>query len=165
MLSDKVKKTIRDAAQALTGYKRRAFVAQVANDYFNGSPRRTEREMGWCRETVETGINELRSNIRCLDNYSGRGNKRTEDRLAGLEGAIQDIVKPHTQTDPDFQNPYSYLKITAKSVREELLNKGYNDDQLPTENTIGKILNRMNYSLKRVQKKAPKKNKRNGFDF
>ena len=79
MLSDKIKKTITHAAQALTGYKRRAFVAQVAIDYFDGSPRRTEREMGWCRDTVDTGINELRSNIRCLDDYSGRGNKRTED--------------------------------------------------------------------------------------
>ena len=46
MLSDKIKKTIKDAALALTGYKRRAFVAQVAIDYFDGSPRRTEREMG-----------------------------------------------------------------------------------------------------------------------
>lgn len=155
MLSDKIKKTIKDAAQALTGYKRRAFVAQVAIDYFDGRPRRTEREMGWCRDTVDTGINELRSNIRCLDDYSGRGNKRTEDKLAGLEDAIQDIVKPHTQTDPDFQNPFSYLKITAKSVRQELLKKGYTDDQLPSETTIGKILNRMNYSLKRVQKKSP----------
>jgi hypothetical protein len=154
MLNDKIKKTIKDAAQALTSYKRRAFVAQVAIDYFDGSSRRTERGMGWCRNTIETGINELRSKIRCLDDYSGRGKKRTEDRLPGLEESIQDIVKPHTQTDPDFQNPYSYLKITAKSVRQELLNKGYTDDQLPTENTIGKILNRMNYSLKRVQKKS-----------
>ncbi len=154
MLNDKIKKTIKDAAHALTGYKRRAFVAQVAIDYFDGRPRRTEREMGWCRDTVETGINELRTNIRCLDAYSSRGNKRTEDRLLGLEDTIRDIVNPHTQTDPDFKNPYSYLKITAKSVRQELLKKGYDDDQLPSENTIGKILNRMNYSLKRVQKKS-----------
>ena len=154
MLSDKIKVTIKDAAQALTGYKRRAFVAKVAIDYFGGSSRRTERAMGWFRNTVETGLNELRSGIRCVDAYSSRGNKRTEDRLVGLKDSIQDIVEPHTQTDPDFNNPYSYLKITAKSVKQELLNKGYDKDQLPTENTIGNILNRMDYSLKRVQKKA-----------
>jgi len=130
-------------------------VAQVVIDYFDSRPRRTEREMGWCRNTVETGLNELRSNIRCLDDYSSRGNKRTEDRFAGLEDSIQEIVQHHAQTDPDFQNPYSYLKITAKSVRQELVSKGYSDAQLPTENTIGKIFNRMNYSLKRVQKKSP----------
>jgi len=154
MLTDKIKITIKDAAQALTGYKRRAFVAKVAIDYFEGSSRRAERAMGWCRDTVETGINELRSGIRCLDDYSGRGNKRTEDKLVGLEDAIEEIVKPHTQTDPDFHNPYSYLKITAKSVRQELLKQGFSEAQLPTENTIGNILNRMNYSLKRVQKKS-----------
>jgi hypothetical protein len=154
MFSDKIKKTIQEAAKALTGYKRRAFVAQVAMDYFESNARRTEREMGWYRDTVTTGLNELRTGIRCLDNYSGRGNKRTEDKLAGLEEAIREIVEPHTQTDPDFHNPYSYLKITAKSVRKELLNKGYDEAQLPTENTIGNILNRMNYSLKRVQKKS-----------
>jgi hypothetical protein len=26
-----------------------------------------------------------------------------------LEEAIREIVEPHTQTDPDFHNPYSYL--------------------------------------------------------
>jgi hypothetical protein len=154
MFTDKIKKTILDAARALTGYKKRAYIAQVSNDYFQGNTRRTEREMGWGRETIETGINEIKSGIRCLDYYSGRGNKRTEDKLAGLEDAIQAIVQPHTQTDPDFRNSYSYLKITAKSVRAELLNNGYEDNQLPTERTISNILNRMNYSLKRVQKKT-----------
>jgi hypothetical protein len=154
MFIDKIKKTIRDAGNALTGYKRRTFVAQVAIDYFDGSARKTERIMGWSRDMVFLGLNEIRTGIRCIDNYSGRGNKRTEDKLAGLEEAIHEIVEPHSQTDPDFRNPYSYLKITAKSVRKELINKGYKDEQLPTENTIGNILNRMDYNLKRVQKKS-----------
>ncbi len=149
-----IKKTIKDAARALTGYKRRAFVGQVAIDYFNRSSRKTEHYMGWSRETVETGINEIRTGIRCIDNYSGRGNIRMEKRLPDLEADIQDIVEPHSQTDPDFKNPYLYLKITAKSVRNELINKGYSDEELPTENTIGNILNRLNFSLKRVQKKS-----------
>ena len=154
MLSSKIKKTIQNAAKALTGYKHRIFFAQIATDYFAGNARKTEREMGWGRETIKKGLHEIRTGIRCLDHYSGRGNKRTEDQLNGLKEAMRKIVEPHTQTDPDFQNAYSYLKITAKSVRNELLKKGYTEEQLPTENTIGNILNRMNYSLKRVQKKA-----------
>lgn len=154
MFSDKIKKTIQHAAKALTGYKHRAFIAEVAIDYFDGNARKIEREMGWGRDTIITGMGEIRAGIRCIDHYSGRGNKRTEDQLAGFEDAIREIVEPHTQSDPDFQNPYSYLKITAKSVRNELINKGYTEDQLATEKTIGNILNRMNYSLKRVQKKA-----------
>lgn len=154
MFSDQIKKTIKSAAKALTGYKHRAFIAEVATDYFSGSSRKTEREMGWGREAIETGLGEKRTGIRCIDHYSGRGNKRTETQLMGLEDAIRSIVEPHIQTDPDFQNPYSYLKITAKSVRHELINIGYTDAQLPSERTIGNILNRMNYSLKRVQKKS-----------
>jgi hypothetical protein len=154
MFSSKIKSTIQAAAKILTGYKRRAFVAQVATDYFDGNARQVEREMGWCRHMVTTGLNELRTGIRCLDNYSGRGNKRTEEQLPGFEEAIRTIVEAHTQVDPDFKNAYSYLKITARSVKNELVNKGYTQEQLPTENTIGNILNRMGYSLKRVQKKA-----------
>jgi Rhodopirellula transposase DDE domain len=154
MLSEQIKKTIQSAAKALTGNKRRAFMAEVAIDYFKGSARKTEREMGWGRDTIETGMGEKRTGIRCIDHYSGRGNKRKEDELIGLKEAIQRIVEPHTQTDPDFKNPYSYLKITAKSVRNELLNLGYTEAQLPSEKTIGNILNRMNYSLKRTQKKS-----------
>ena len=154
MFSDKIKRTIQSAAKALTGYQYRLFIGEVAIEYFDSSARKTERSMGWGRNAIETGINEIRTGLRCIDNYSGRGNKRTEDKLVGLVEAISSIVEPHTQVDPDFKNPYSYLKITAKSVRTELLNNGYTESQLPTENTIGNILNRMNYSLKRVQKKS-----------
>ncbi len=153
MFPNQIKKTIKAAAKALTGYKRRAFVGQVAIDYFASSPRNTEKYMGWARETVATGIGEIISGIRCIDNYMGRGNIRTEERLPNLKKDIFEIVDPHIQTDPDFKNPYAYLKITAKSVRQELLKK-YADDELPTENTIGNILNRLNFSLKRVQKKT-----------
>ena len=165
MFTDKIKKTILDAARALTGHKKRAYIARVSMDYFDGKARRTEQVMGWGREAIETGINEMRSGIRCLDYYSGRGNKRTEAKLSGLEDAIRAIVEPHTQTDPDFKNPYSYLKITAKAVRTELLNKGYEDNILPTERTISNILNRMNYSLNRVQKKTSEKDKGDGCNF
>lgn len=154
MFSEKIKKTIQSAAKALTGHKHRAFIAEISMDYFGGNARKTERAMGWGRDTIETGLGEIRTGIRCIDHYSGRGKKRTEDKLIGLKDTIQTIVEPHTQTDPDFQNPYSYLKITAKSVRKELVNIGYTEEQLPSEKTIGNILNRMNYSLKRAQKKS-----------
>ena len=74
--------------------------------------------------------------------------------MPNLEADIKKIVEPHSQADPDFKNEYTYLKITTKSVKQELIKFGYNSDELPTENTIGNILNRLNYSLKRVQKKS-----------
>jgi len=35
--------------------------------------------------------------------------------------------------------------------------KGYRDEALPHENTIGQILNRLGYRLRRVQKTKPQK--------
>ena len=69
MFSSKIKKTIQNAAKALTGYKHRAFIAEVAIDYFAGNARKTEREMGWGRGTIEIGMNEIRTGIRCIDHY------------------------------------------------------------------------------------------------
>jgi hypothetical protein len=43
MLTEKVKFTFKDAAKKLTGYKKRAFMAQVTQDYFNYSPRKAKR--------------------------------------------------------------------------------------------------------------------------
>ena len=92
MFSDKIKKTIQNAAKALTGYKHRAFIAEVAIDYFSGNARKTEREMGWGRDTITVGMNEIKTGILCIDHYSGRGNKRTEDKLVGLDAVIFRIV-------------------------------------------------------------------------
>lgn len=48
--------------------------------------------------------------------------------------------------------------MTAKSIRQSLIDeKGYTDEQLPTERTINNILNRLGYRLKRVQKTKPLK--------
>lgn len=45
-LTEQVVATIKDAASKLTGPKRRAFQAQVALDYLEGSARRAERVFG-----------------------------------------------------------------------------------------------------------------------
>lgn len=63
MLTEQVKATFKDAARKLTGEKKRAFTAQVALDYFNGSARRTERSLGWDRVMVQRGLDSLESGI------------------------------------------------------------------------------------------------------
>ena len=48
--------TIKDASRKLTGFKRRAFQAQVAIDYLNSKPRLAESVFGWDRNTVRLGL-------------------------------------------------------------------------------------------------------------
>ena len=42
LLDETVKATIEDAAQKLTGHRKREFMAKVAVDYFDGSARKAE---------------------------------------------------------------------------------------------------------------------------
>jgi len=150
--------TIKDGASKLTGHKRRAFQAQVTLDYLDGSARQAERVFGWGRHTVQLGLHETRTGIICLGNFSARGNKKTEEKLPQLERDIRDLAEPHSQQDPKFQSPFLYTRITAAAMRQALIeHKGWTDEQLPHVNTIGVILNRLGFKLRRVQKAKPVK--------
>ncbi|MEL6606475.1 MAG: hypothetical protein AAFP20_25110 [Cyanobacteria bacterium J06614_10] len=150
MLTEQVKATFKDAARKLTGAKKRAFTAQVALDYFGGSARKTERAMGWDRVMVQRGLDSLESGLPYVDNYSARGRKKTEVLLPNLEHDIRELVDEEAQADPKFQTTFRYLKVTARAVRDQLiLQKGYADEDLPTRQTVGDILNRLGYRLRK----------------
>ena len=67
-LDDNLKAVIKDASGRLTGFKRREYQAQITSEYFGGSARKAEREMGWGRESVGKGLKETAGGIRCADN-------------------------------------------------------------------------------------------------
>ena len=157
-LSEESKRLIKDACRRLTGFKRRAYQAEITLEYFHGSARQAEREMGWGRESVQKGLKEAERGIRCLDHYQGRGRKRTEETIPGLEEDLRALAEPQTQADPAMKSALTYTRVTGKAVREALIaEKGYCDEDLPTANTIGTILNRLGYNLKRVLKSKPQK--------
>jgi transposase len=157
-LSEQHITTIKDAAKKLTGTKRRAFQAQVAIDYLNSKPLMAEKTFGWDRKTVALGLNELRTGIVCVDNFKARGNKKTEAKNPQLEVDMVALAEPESQTDPKFQTAFNYTRITAKGMRKALItDKGWQDEELPCEKTIGNILNRLGYRLRRVQKAKPLK--------
>ena len=145
------------AATLLSGHKRRRFQAEIANTYCGGSARHAETTFGWGRSAVHTGLNELRSGIRCQDAYELRGRKTTEELHPALEEHIRRLVDPHAQADPKFQTPFAYTRITAKAVREALLAIPELAGHVPSRQTLGDILNRLGYRLRRVQKARPQK--------
>lgn len=157
-LTDQHVATLKDAASKLTGAKRRAFQANVALDYLDGRARKAERIFGWSRRTVQLGLHELRTGIVCLDNTSARGNRKTEEKLPKLEEDIRSLAQPQSQQDPKFQSPFQYTRMTAKAMRQALIEqKGWKSEDLPCEKTIGNILNRLGFRLRRVQKAKPVK--------
>lgn len=160
-VTESMRATIRSAAKKLTGFRRRQFQAEMAIKYCRSDPRCAERVFGWGRGAVNTGLNELRTGIRCVEDYSTRGRPRSEKKRPQLVQEIHALVEPKTQADPKFQTPLAYTRITAKAVREQLMvNAAADERHVPAERTVHDILNRLGYRLRRVQKTKPQKKSR-----
>jgi transposase len=155
-LTDAVRETILSAGRKLTGFLRRQFQAEVAGQYCQGSARQAEQVFGWGRDAVNTGLNELRTGIRCEDNFSARGRHKAEQLDPTLVDRIHAIVEPDSQADPKFQTPLAFTRVTAKAVREQLLAE-VTPQTVPAERTLYDILNRLGYCLRRVRKSKPQK--------
>ena|SRR5258707_5806665 len=156
-LSEEQKEVYVETAKALKGSARRVFMARVAK--LLGSQRRTARELGWERETIRKGMGELERGEAILDNFAGRGRKKAEEKLPHLLEDLQAIVDGQSQTDARFESNRLYTRLSAAQVRQELIRqKGYTDDELPTDETIRVKLNALGYQLRTVRKSVPQKN-------
>ena len=157
-LTEPMIESLQSAARKLTGFRRRQFQAEMTLKYCDGRGRRAERVFGWGRGAVDTGLNELRTGIRCVDHYSGRGRHKTEEQHPELAKEIRALVEPHSQADPKFQTTFAYTRITAKAVHEQLAaNAAGRDRPVPAERSLYRILNRLGYRLRRVRKTKPQK--------
>jgi len=147
-----------ETAKILKSSDRRIFMARVVKALGHGGQIYAERIFHWSRNTITKGMQELESGVRIVDDFSSRGRKRLEEKLPKLLQDIKEIVDGESQTDPTFKTTELFTRITSKEVRNQLIiQKGYTDDELPTEETIRKRLNELGYSLKKVSKVKPKK--------
>lgn len=154
---DQADRLLTTAARRLTGYQRRLFIAEVTETLCGGNARRSEERFGWGRATAEKGMRERASGIRCLENFAARRRPSWEDRNPQLAVDIRAIVEPSTHADPELKSSRCYTNVSAREVREALLAKGYREKDVPAERTLRKILNRLGYRLKRIQKGKPLK--------
>lgn len=156
LLAEALTETIQMAARKLTSHRRREFQAGMVLKYCQGSPRQAERLFGWGRDAVRTGLNELRTGIRCVENFCARGRRKTEVKNPALVGQIHALVEPESQADPKFQTPLAYTRLTAKAVQQQLAACS-STQQVPAERTVHDMLNRLGYRLGRVRKTKPQK--------
>lgn len=148
---------LRSGAQKLTGHKRRIFMAEVTLTLYDGRPRLAESRLGWGRETVRKGLQELEQGKPIQDNFQARGAKRAEDKNPVLAEAIRELAEPMTQTDPELKSERRYLNLSSREMLEGLEAQGWKKEDLPSERSMRRILNRMGYRLKRIQKARPLK--------
>lgn len=157
-LTDELRTLFIETAGMLKGSDRRVFMARVVKLLGEGGQRRAESELGWNRRTVRKGTHELESGIRCVDYYAGRGRKRAEEHLPHLLEDMKAILDEQSQTDPTFKTTRLFTRLSAAEVRQQLIDqKGYADDELPSEETLRVKINELGYTLRSVQKSMPKK--------
>jgi hypothetical protein len=157
-LTPPVKEHLQATAEALRGVDRRLFMARTVQLLGPYGQRRAERELGWNRVTIRKALHELASGVPCVDAFSLRGRKRAEEHLPTLLPDIKAIVDGQCQIDPSFQTQRLYTRLTAATVRKQLIEqKGYREDELPTAETIRCKIHQLGYRLRKVQKCRPKK--------
>lgn len=156
-LSDDVIDSLRAAAACLSGFERRRFQAQIAQKWCAGNARHAETVFGWGRVAVETGLNELRTGIRCLNMTHTHGRKRAEVKSPRLVDDVRKLVDPQSQADPKFQTTLAFTRATAVAVRGALLAQEPTRQDVPCVSAVGRMLNRLGYSLSKVLKAKPLK--------
>jgi hypothetical protein len=157
-ITPELKATLNETRAKLKGHDRRRFMAQIVLALGPGGQSRAQRELGWNRNVIRKGIKELKSNIHCIDNFSGRGRKPAEHHLPNLLEDIKAIVEPVSQADPTFRTDQSYCPLTAGEVKRRLVeNKNYTDQEIPSERTIRRKLNKLGFKPQKVAKAKPLK--------
>jgi hypothetical protein len=147
-----------EGAKALKGSQKRLFMARTVQAMGRGGQRWAEEHLGWCRDTIRKGAHELRSGMTCVDAFSARRRKPAEEHLPRLLDDIRAIADGQSQADPKFQTERLFTRISAKEVRRQLIaEKGYTDEQLPTQQTINTKLNLLGFRLTKVAKCRPQK--------
>jgi hypothetical protein len=158
-LVEEVKELLIETAKSVKGSARRLFLARTVRALGEGGQRLAERELGWNRGTIRKGLHELEHGIVCIDAFSLRGRKRSEEHLPNLLNDMTAIVDGQSQADPQFRTNRLYTRLTAAEVRRQLIaQKGYRDEELPTAETIATKLNKLGYYPKKVAKSQPQKN-------
>ena len=144
--TESYKQILRETAKALKGASRRRFMAQIVLELGYGGQSKVERELGWNRGTIRKGISEVTRGIIPVDNYRARGRKKVEWRLPNLLSDLKKIVDCNSQTDPSFKSKRLYTRLSARQVREELINQyNYQEQELPSPETIRRKLNQLGY--------------------
>jgi hypothetical protein len=139
---------------------RRQAMADVTLSLLKGKYRVAEDVFGWGRSVVELGMHELRTGIVCLHDLSTRHKPRAEEKEPKLLADIREIMEPHCQSESHLRTTLLYTNMTAKTVYNALLEKGWSEETLPTIRTISNILERHDYRLRTVEKTKVQKKRR-----
>ena len=152
------KKIFVKTIKKLKCHEKRETVAELAMACGKGGQSFIAKEFKVGRDTIRKGIEEIKTGIKYIDNHNLKGRKKITDKLPRLEDDIKDIAESQSQIDPKFQSNRIYTRLTVNEFRKQLIcKKGYKYTELPTNQTLNTIINRLGYNLRKIQKTKPKK--------
>ena len=122
-MDDKSDELLKLACSRLKGAFKRTFQAEVCLQLCGGVPRKAERGVGWSRDAVAKGLIERKLNPEQLAAVKSNNHRkqRSEDAHPQLAIDIRLIVEPHTHSDPELKSERVYTNLSAKEVRQALL--------------------------------------------
>ncbi len=159
-ISEEVVGLVSRLVDAIAHPQRRIAMGEVAVTMLGGSHRLGESVFGWNRNTVNLGIREFKSSIRCVDNISERRRKKVEEQNPQLLVDIQRLVDPRSHADCQLRTDLAHTNITARAVHDSLVENGWAIEDLPTVRTISNVLNRLGYRVRSVAKTKVQKKRR-----
>ncbi len=110
---------------------RRQAMGDVALSILDGKPRVAEKEFGWNRSVVMTGIKEHETGILCVNDLTERHKPRAEEKTPELLESIRKIMEPQSHADPQLRTTLLYTDMTAQSVYDALISEGWPESSLP----------------------------------
>ena len=137
--------------------QRRRAMGDVTIALLDSKQRVAEDVLGWNRRAVELGIHEHHTGIACINDITARGKPKTEDKYPKMLVEIQAIMEPQSESESSLRTTLLYTNMTANTVREALVQKGWSEADLPSVRTISNLLNRQNYRLRTVAKSKVQK--------
>jgi hypothetical protein len=147
------------AASQLSGSVRRAFMAMTVEALGPGGQRLAQRELGWDRDTIRKGAAELRSGDPGIDWRRFNGPEPSiVVRLPDLRKDLREVVEPHAHADPKLTSDRVYCRLSVAGIVGALIeHKGYSSIDLPCDEAIRKMLDGMDYCMRKVRKSKPSK--------
>lgn len=139
---------------------RRCAMGDVTLTLLDGKHRVAEDVFGWGRSAVELGIKEFQTGLLCVNDISARRKPKTEEKNPELIAEIRTIMEPDSEAESHLRTTFLYTNMTARAVRNVLVEKGWSEESLPSIRTISNILNRQDYRLRTVAKTKVQKKRR-----
>lgn len=145
--------------------ERRRAMGDITVSLLEDKARVAENVFGWNRNSVKVGVSEFRSGILCVNNISLRSKPKAEEKQPQLKDDMLAIITPCSQADPQLRTTLLYTNLTAQSVYDTLITRGWRKEDLPGVRTISNILNRLGYRLRTVVKTKVQKKRRRQMPF